>query len=78
MYTQAVRKRIEEIDLLVEVGDSVALLSPGYRPFLTDPPIAAVYKPDQTATQPDTSAGAMSGEAEFDTAKRAAPEGRDG
>ena len=38
-------KKIEEINLLVEKGDTVALTIPGYQPFLDDPEITRVAKP---------------------------------
>jgi hypothetical protein len=39
------KKKTEEISLLVEVGDTVALTIPGYQPFLEDPEITRVAKP---------------------------------
>jgi len=39
------KKKIEEINLLVETGDTVALTIPGYQPFLEDPEITRVAKP---------------------------------
>jgi hypothetical protein len=39
------KKRVEEIDLLVETGDTVALAIAGYEPFLQDPEITRVAKP---------------------------------
>ncbi len=39
-----VTKRIKEIDLLVEVGDSVTLLMSAYEPFVKDPEIGGVRK----------------------------------
>ncbi len=39
-----VTKRIKEIDLLVEVGDSVTLLMSAYEPFVKDPKIGGVRK----------------------------------
>jgi hypothetical protein len=39
------KKRVEEIDLLVETGDTIALTIPGYQPFLDDPEITRVAKP---------------------------------
>jgi hypothetical protein len=38
------RKKIAEINLLVEQGDSLTLLLPGYGPFVDDPPIERVRK----------------------------------
>ena len=38
-------KNIEEIDLLVELGDRVTLAARSYRPFLEDPAIAKVERP---------------------------------
>jgi hypothetical protein len=61
-----VRHRIEEVDLLVEVGDSVALLVPEYGPFVTDPAIASVFKRSQlaepTAKVPRATRGPDAGE----------------
>jgi len=39
------KKKIDEINLLVETGDTVALTIPGYQPFLEDPEITRVAKP---------------------------------
>jgi hypothetical protein len=39
------KEKIEEINLLVETGDTVALTIPGYQPFLDDPEITRVAKP---------------------------------
>ncbi len=39
-----VTKRVKEIDLLVDVGDSVTLQMSAYRPFVNDPTIGAVHK----------------------------------
>lgn len=39
------KKKIEEINLLVEPGDTVELTIPGYQPFLDDPEITRVAKP---------------------------------
>ena len=44
-------ERVEEIDLLVEEGDQVTLRVARYQPFLTDPRLDRVVKP-QVATQP--------------------------
>lgn len=38
-------EKIEEIDLLVEEGDTLALDLGGYKPFVSDPTIRAVMKP---------------------------------
>lgn len=38
------RQRVAEIDLLIEVGDSVSLGLGGYRPFADDPTVAGVRK----------------------------------
>jgi hypothetical protein len=40
------KKRVDEINLLVEEGDTVALEVPGYQPFMQNPDIARVAKPD--------------------------------
>jgi hypothetical protein len=37
-------KKIDEINLLVETGDTVTLTIPGYQPFLNDPEITRVAK----------------------------------
>lgn len=39
-------KRMNEIDLLVEPGDSISLSMPRYDPFLRDPEIGRVIKPE--------------------------------
>lgn len=39
-------KRVNEIDLLVEPGDSITLSMPQYDPFLRDPEIGRVVKPE--------------------------------
>ncbi len=39
------KKKVDEIDLLVETGDTVTLAIAGYQPFLEDPEIARVAKP---------------------------------
>ena len=39
-------KRVNEIDLLVEPGDSISLSMPQYDPFLRDPEIGRVVKPE--------------------------------
>jgi hypothetical protein len=38
-------RRVPEIDLLIDQGDSVTLALPRYKPFLQDPTIEAVQKP---------------------------------
>ncbi len=40
------RKKLVEIDLLVQEGDTVALGIKSYRPFVDDPELRAVRKPD--------------------------------
>ncbi|NIR42792.1 MAG: hypothetical protein GWN99_02860 [Gemmatimonadetes bacterium] len=40
------KKQVEEINLLVEKGDTVALDVPGYQPFMENPDIIRVAKPD--------------------------------
>ena len=39
------KKRVDEINLLVEVGDTVAFDVPGYQPFMQNPDITRVAKP---------------------------------
>lgn len=39
-------KRVNEIDLLVEAGDTLTLSMPEYDPFLRDPDIERVVKPE--------------------------------
>jgi hypothetical protein len=39
------KKKVEEIDLLVETGDTITLAIGGYQPFLDDPEITRVAKP---------------------------------
>ncbi len=46
-----VTKRIKEIDLLVEVGDSVTLVMSAYKPFVKDPAIAGVRKAARAAQE---------------------------
>ncbi len=41
------REKVPEIDLLVEKGDMVTLKIKGYRPFIDDPGINMVRKPEQ-------------------------------
>lgn len=40
-------ERLEEIDLLVEDGDEVSLRLPRYEPFVTDPRLERVRKPER-------------------------------
>lgn len=47
--------RVEEIDLLVEVGDRVTLRVSRYQPFLTDPKLDRVVKPEAPAPETTTS-----------------------
>jgi hypothetical protein len=47
-------ERVEEIDLLVEKGDRVTLRAARYEPFLTDPRLDRVIKPE-AASLPATS-----------------------
>lgn len=51
-----VTKRIKEIDLLVEVGDSVTLLVSAYEPFAKDPKIGSVRKGSMRSPQGERSA----------------------
>ena len=47
------RKKLSEIDLLVEEGDTVSLSVKSYRPFMQDPELRAVRKADaMRRTQP--------------------------
>jgi hypothetical protein len=46
------RKQVEEINLLVEEGDTVALDVPGYQPFMQNPEIIRVAKPDMVPPPP--------------------------
>ena len=41
----AFTKRMAEVDLLVEPGDTIALALPGYQPFVDDPSIERVKRP---------------------------------
>lgn len=56
-------KQLDEIDLLVNVGDTVELTIPGYRPFLDDPKITRVspgsgpHSAEPAAEVPPDSAG---------------------
>lgn len=46
------REKVPEIDLLVEKGDMVTLKIKGYRPFVDDPGINMVRKPEQKPVEP--------------------------
>lgn len=48
------RKQVEEINLLVEEGDTVALDVPGYQPFMQNPEIIRVAKPDMLPPAPQS------------------------
>lgn len=48
-------ERLEEIDLLVEKGDRVTLRVAQYQPFLTDPRLDRVVKPEVTRPPPPPS-----------------------
>lgn len=43
------KKRVDEINLLIEEGDTVALDVPGYQPFMQNPDIIRVAKPEPEA-----------------------------
>ena len=43
------KKQVDEINLLVEEGDTVVLEVPGYQPFMQNPDIVRVAKPDMSA-----------------------------
>jgi hypothetical protein len=47
-------ERVEEIDLLVEEGDRVTLRVTEYQPFLTDPRLDRVVKPEVETPAPET------------------------
>jgi hypothetical protein len=47
-------ERVEEIDLLVEKGDHVTLRVAQYQPFLTDPRLERVVKPEVSSPPPET------------------------
>ena len=47
-------ERVEEIDLLVEKGDRVTLRVAQYQPFLTDPTLDRVVKPEVKSAPPET------------------------
>ncbi len=69
-----ITKRVAEIELLVEVGDSIALALSGYEPFVTDPRISAVRKPSEPgAVVSDTVPTAAPVPAARDTTPAAAP-----
>lgn len=46
-------KQIAEIDLLVEEGDSIMLGITHYEPFVKDPHVKGVMKPDMISSRPD-------------------------
>jgi len=46
-------ERVEEIDLLVEKGDHVTLRIAEYQPFLTDPRLDRVVKPEVSSPPPE-------------------------
>lgn len=48
-------QRVEEIDLLVEKADRVTLRVARYEPFLTDPRLDRVVKPEVTSPPPPPS-----------------------
>ena len=48
-------KQISEIDLLVEEGDSIRLGLSHYEPFVKDPQLKSVMKPDMMGEQVDLS-----------------------
>ncbi len=71
-------KRVDEIDLLVQVEDTLTLAITGYQPFLQDPQITKVAKPHAYAlpadsTPPETSRDSLQQDAEQeeDTLQRA-------
>jgi len=47
-------ERVDEIDLLVESGDRVTLRVAQYQPFLTDPRLDRVIKPEVETQAPET------------------------
>jgi hypothetical protein len=47
-------ERVEEIDLLVEEGDQVTLRVAQYQPFLTDPKLDRVVKPEVVSKPPES------------------------
>lgn len=54
MILATFHERQEEIDLLIEKGDTVTIRVERYQPFLEDPPIERVGRPDVTAPAPMT------------------------
>ena len=46
-------ERVAEIDLLVDVGDTVSLGVPGYEPFIDDPTFRGIRKAPAPPTEPD-------------------------
>lgn len=75
-----IRRRVPEIDLLVEEGDSVTLSVDRYAPLLEDPVLAAVRKPDgpRIPVEPEgeepAGGGADDGPAEVDGEDGGAPD----
>jgi hypothetical protein len=60
-------ERVAEVDLLVDRGDTVTLAVPRYAPFVEDPVIARVRKPEsapgaESPTAPSPAAGGGSTE----------------
>ena len=53
-------QKVEEIDLLVEPGDRVTLRGVQYQPFLTDPRVDRVIKPEAASLPPSTSTSSTS------------------
>lgn len=73
-----VTKRIKEIDLLVEVGDTVSLLMSAYEPFVKDPRIGGVRKPSRVSPRGEwpeepTSQGAVTPPPTRDTVPASTP-----
>ena len=64
------KKKVTEISLLVEEGDTVALDVRVYAPFVNDPPILRVKKPDPFSSSPlsspETDPAEVEGEQELD------------
>ncbi len=54
---------ITEIDLLVEIGDTVTLGLRAYEPFVEDPVIKAVMKPDYQSVSESSEMASPAGEA---------------
>lgn len=50
------KKKVDEISLLVNEGDTIELTLPTYRPFIDDPMILRVVKARQAAPGPDAAA----------------------